>query len=419
MSLCHAAWNSFSGGSKIKVLVITTSFPRWQGDGIERSIYELCKGLSKAHQMVVLAPHYESAKLIEEMGGIKVYRFPYFWPKKYQGLCYRSGIFPNLKKNRFLWMQVPLLFLSQLFYAMKLIRKEKVDILHSHWLIPSGLTALVCKKLFDIPFVATTHGSDVFPLRKTALKYLLRTVLHGCDICTANSKATASAVSEIARIGPKLVVIPPGVDPKVFHPVAMASGIETKVDREASEAVILTLARLIKWKGINYLIEAMPLVLQQLPQARLVICGDGAERKDLEKLTQQLNLAHSVSFEGRIPNEQLPDYYRSASVFVLPSIVDITGETEALGVVLLEAMACGTPVIGSNVGGIPDIITDGWNGFLAKQKNPQDLADKIIKLLSDEEMRQMFSDNGLQRISERFSWEVVTGKIGETYEQLR
>lgn len=402
----------------IKIFVITTSFPRWQGDGIERSIYELCKGLNKAHQIVVLAPHCEFAKRMEEMDGIRVYRFPYFWPLKFQKLCYGSGIIPNLKKNRLLWIQVPLLFLSQVFSGLKLMKKEKVDLIHSHWLIPSGLTACFCKKTFKKPFVATTHGSDVFPFRKSFLKKFLKITLRDCDICTVNSTATAAAVSEIAGISHKLLVIPPGVNPKVFHPIIPIKNSEVKSRNGDTIPKILTLTRLIKWKGTRYLIEAMAIVLKQLPEARLIVCGDGVERNNLEELAQRLGLSKNIKFMGRVPNDQLPDYYRKASVFVLPSIVNDTGETEAFGVVLLEAMACGTPVVGSNVGGIPDIITDGWNGYLTKEKNPQDIADKIIKILSDREMGKRFSENGLQKINERFSWEVVVKQISDVYERL-
>jgi glycosyltransferase involved in cell wall biosynthesis len=297
-------------------------------------------------------------------------------------------------------------------------QKEKIDIIHAHWLIPSGLTAWVCRKVFQKPFIVTVHGSDVFPFRKSVLRHLLKTVLDNCNACTVNSSATASAISEITKIKRNLVIIPMGVGLNVFHPARRVE--DTSLKSEAHEPTILTAGRLIEWKGINYLVEAMPFVLKQFPQAKLVICGDGPERKTLEKLVCRLNMTERVAFEGSIPNNELPSRYWNASVFVLPSVlVDGTGETEALGVVLLEAMACGTPVIASSIGGITDIITDGWNGLLAEQKKPLDIADKITKLLSDERTRQRLSENGLQRIKERFSWEVVVDRFVETYEQLR
>ena len=368
---------------------------------------------------MVLAPHHEGAELQEEIEGIRIYRFPYFWPKKYQRLCYQGGILPNLRGNILLWMQVPLLFMSQLFYAVKLIRKERIDIIHSHWLVPSGLVGAICGKICRRPLLVTIHGSDIFPLRRHGLKRVLRMVLNACDACTANSRATASAVQEIMGAQQKLAVIPMGVDLDLFRSDEAGIATDTSPNYDDEKPVILSVGRLINWKGVTYVIQAMPLILAQLPEARLVICGDGPERKNLEELTGQLNLTKSVTFEGNVPNSRLPDYYRTASLFVLPSIViESTGETEALGVVLLEAMASGTPVIGSKVGGIPDIIEEGRNGFLAEQKNPQDLADKIVRLLSNKELRQRFSKNGMQTVREKFSWEAVVGRFVRAYQQV-
>ena len=122
----------------MKVLVLTTSFPRWQGDATAPFAYQLCSRLiTKGYEIVVLAPHHKPAKLSEEMEGIKVYRFPYFWPKKYQRLCYGGGILPNLRKSPLLWVQAPLLFLAQLIYAIKLIGRKRLP-----YSIPTGLSLL-------------------------------------------------------------------------------------------------------------------------------------------------------------------------------------------------------------------------------------------------------------------------------------
>ncbi len=397
----------------MKVLVLTTTFPRWQEDTVPAFVYQLCQELLRnGLEIVVLAPHHQGAPLQEEMAGLKVHRFAYFYPKRYQRLYYEGGVLSNLKRSRLAWVQVPLLVVSELYHALRLIKKEKVDIIHSHWLIPSGLVGAICKKVCKRPLVVTIHGSDIFPFRKGSLKHLLRLVLKSCDACTANSQATASAAQEITDVQQKLAVIPMGVDLNRFHPDE--PGFAT------DKPLILSVGRLINWKGVDYLIRAMPLVLEQLPEARLVICGDGPERANLERLASELSLTGNVVFEGSVPNSRLPDYYRTASVFVLPSIViESTGETEALGVVLLEAMACGKPVIGSNVGGIPDIIEDGWNGFLVQQKSPEELADRIVRLLSSDELRHRFSENALQTVRERFSWEAVTDRFGEIYERLR
>ena len=193
--------------------------------------------------------------------------------------------------------------------------------------------------------------------------------------------------------------------------------INIKEDFDA-EYLILSVGRLIDWKGTKYLITAMKEIIKKIPNAKLVIGGIGPEKENLEKLTEELKLKNNVIFTGYIEDIDLLKYYASSDIFVLPSI-NLNGHTETLGVVLLEAMACGTPVIGSNVGGIPDIIKDGYNGFLVSEKSPEDLADKIIELLSNKELAEEFATNGLKTVQEKFSWISVTERFIEVYEEFK
>jgi glycosyltransferase involved in cell wall biosynthesis len=135
-------------------------------------------------------------------------------------------------------------------------------------------------------------------------------------------------------------------------------------------------------------------------------------------LAATLALQEHVIFIDEVPQEELVAFYSMADIFVLPSIVNENGETEGLGVVLLEAMACGLPVIASNVGGIPDIIRDGETGLLVRQKDARSLSDQIIRLLSDDNLRKEVLINGQNLIKAEFSWEIVTDKFIEIYREV-
>jgi glycosyltransferase involved in cell wall biosynthesis len=135
-------------------------------------------------------------------------------------------------------------------------------------------------------------------------------------------------------------------------------------------------------------------------------------------LAATLALQEHVIFIDEVPQEELVAFYSMADIFVLPSIVNENGETEGLGVVLLEAMACGLPVIASNVGGIPDIIKDGETGLLVRQKDARSLSDQIIRLLSDDNLRKEVLINGQNLIKAEFSWEIVTDKFIEIYREV-
>jgi len=176
---------------------------------------------------------------------------------------------------------------------------------------------------------------------------------------------------------------------------------------------VLYIGRLINLKGLNYLIEAFTIISRRVPGVQLIIGGEGPEEERLKQQVEHLGLSESVHFVGFIESQDLSRYYHEAAVFVLPSIQaeQAEGQTEGLGVVLLEAMACGTPVVGSNVGGIPDIIQDGWNGYLVQERSPAQLAERIVALLECQEVRKRFMKNGLQTVYERFSWNQISLKF--------
>ena len=400
-----------------KIMVITSAFPRYQGDLAGNFVYELANKVRECGvDVYVLAPHDLNLKLEENMSGLKVYRFPYFYPHRFQKLAYGNGIPYNLKNSHLAKIQVPLFFLSELFYATKLVKKEKIDIIHSHWLVPQGLVGAICRKIFGIPHITTVHGSDINTINKSKILSLICSfIICNSDKITTNSSYTKSAICSIdSRAKNTVEVVPMGVDINY----SKSEDNTNLKDVFEAEYLILSVGRLIDWKGTKYLIIAMKEVIKIFPNVKLVLVGVGPEKENLEKLTEELNLKRNIIFTGYIEDVDLPKYYASSDIFVLPSI-DINGYTEGLGVVLLEAMACGTPVIGSNVGGISDIIEDGYNGFLVPEKSPPELADKIIELLSNKKMAEEFSVNGLKIVREKFSWEIVCDRFARMYEVVK
>ena len=208
-------------------------------------------------------------------------------------------------------------------------------------------------------------------------------------------------------------VIPMGVDTNLF---SRAEKVDiTRKKYEIDGDVLLFVGRLIRVKGVYYLIKALPKVLKRYPKTKLLIVGSGPEKRRLIQLCAELTIINSVVFINEVLQEDLIPLYSMADLLVLPSIMDITGETEGLGVVLLEAMACGVPVIGSNVGGIKDIIIDGETGLLSEQKNSDSIAEKIIQLLSDEQLRKKVIENGFKLVKDNFTWEAISDRFLNVY----
>ncbi|MFH1079367.1 MAG: glycosyltransferase family 4 protein [Pseudomonadota bacterium] len=394
----------------MKVCILTTSFPLGHGDLSGIFILEQGRHLVKQGiKVVVVAPHHPGAPKHEVMDGMSVHRFPYFLPEKLQKLCYGSGMPYNLKESSWSQIQLPFLLATFIFQAIRHARH--CDIIHAHWSL-AGLAGLIASKISGKPIVLTMHHGNTQTLTK-----IEKVVLEQVDYVLCNSAFTLSHVLETAK--PKVTkVIPHGIDTRTFQSQTenMANGHLPK-ELPAEHLVILTIGRLIELKGHKYLLEAF----RQLPEdthTHLLIGGDGGLRQTLENQVEQSGLSDRVTFLGHVPNHLTPLYYRRADIYAQPSIIDKDGNTEGLGMTLLEAMSCETPCVGSRTGGIPEIVLDGKTGFLVEPKDSLQLAEKISILLRDKDLRMNMGKQGRRLVEDNYSWEVKAKELVEIYDDL-
>ncbi len=298
--------------------------------------------------------------------------------------------------------------------AAKVIAREHVDIIHAHFAYPEGFAGLLAKRLTGLPLVVTVHGYDIllddatgYGIRQNrAAAELVHQVLeHSDSIITASNyvlKETAKVVSQDQRLS----LIPNGVDLDRFRTFS-ASG------RNAVNPRTIFALRAHEPKyGLEYLIRAMPQVLASYPNAHCVIGGDGSLRRSLELLARRLQIGDRVTFTGTIPGHLVPQYYQDSYVVVVPSL------TEAFGLAVTEAMACGKPVIAAAVGGILDQVIDGVNGFLVPPRDSKSIADKLVKLLGDEALARRMGEAGRRIAEEQFSLEKRAESIRKVYLRL-
>ena len=394
------------------VLVTATTFPRWKGDTEPSFVFYLSRLLAeKGHNVIVLAPHFKGAKRFEVMDGVKVHRFRYFLPEGMQRLCYEGGILENMKKSFLARMQAPFLLVSELFSIRRILKKEKIGIIHAHWIIPQGLIAALLRRRYGVKVISTAHAGDVFPLKKRLFRRIAAYTIRNSDYVTVNSSYTKDAINKIKK-AKNISVIPMGVDLQKFNPKNKKEAIKKKLG--IKKELILSVGRLAEKKGIKYLVMAMPKVLERFQDARLVIVGDGPEKERISRMVSDLSLGKNIMLPGKIRNEELPSYYAAADLFAGPSIVTATGDTEGLGVVFLEALASGTAVVGSDVGGIPDIIKHEKTGLLVREKDPNGLASAIIRMLSDRRLREKTANAGRKHVLQNYSWD----KVADNFDKI-
>ncbi|MBA64830.1 MAG: glycosyl transferase family 1 [Candidatus Marinimicrobia bacterium] len=393
-----------------KILVIVSRYSRDLNDPGD-FVTQLSEFLKKEYEVNVLAPHDFGLKFAEDINGVRVFRFPYFYPYKFQKLAYGPGILDNIKESILAKIQVPFFIFFELLFSIKVILKTKSNVIHSHWIIPQGLIGALCSAIFNIKHITTIHGSDINMIKKSFfLKILCKGIFYKTDYITVNSSFTKSLLNDFIdkKNKQKIKTIPMGIDSNRFYP---SDNAKLK-NEDNDENILLFVGRLIDWKGVKYLVQAMPRILNAFPKTKLKVIGEGPEKSKLKKLILKLNLKKNISLLGEIENTKIKYYYSKSDIFIIPSIM-VNGHTEGLGVVTVEAMACGIPVIGSNVGGIPDVIRNNFNGYLVPQKSSSILAEKIIDLISNPELKNTFGKNGIKTVKEKFTWSVISKKFIE------
>ncbi len=357
-------------------------------------MHELARRLTDRFDVVVLAPHAAGAATEEIRDGVRVLRYRYA-PARLETLVNHGGILANLRRSPWKWLLLPPFLLFQ-GYALRLaLRRFRPDVVHAHWLLPQGLVALYAAR--RVPVLVTSHGADLFGLNGRAFALIRKAVINRVAALSVVSRAMLRRVhAEVPQA--RVHVLPMGVDCRQrFCP-----------DHGAQvEDALLFVGRLVEKKGLHNLIEAMPAVLAARPSASLDVVGFGPERAKLERRVAELNLQERIRFLGALPQEQLPSYYRKASLFVAPFIEASGGDQEGLGLVVAEAMACGCPVVVGDVAGVRDLVGDD-TGVIVPAANHATLAAAVVDLLVDTARREQLATRGRAHVLRHFDWVVAT-----------
>jgi len=399
--------------SKPRILYIVSTFPRKAGEMQNPWMVDTIQKLkSRGYEIDVLAPAFRGLEN-QEWDGIRVFRWRYFL-KAFETLTHDEGASNKIRTNPFL----QLLFFPYLFFGILAARKQvlevKYDFIHCHWPFPHGLMGWFARRTADTPkpkLVLSFYGASLLLARKfKVVTPILKFVIKESDGVVSISNFTAKTVNAV-QATPQTII--PFGTPLEHDPIPLPEM------KENGEKQILTVGRLIERKGVDYLIQAMPEILKQ-HKTRLHIIGSGDPRilNHLKKTATKLKVENQVSFGGKISNAELISRYKECDVFVLPATIDSRGDTEGLGVVLLEAMNYGRPVVGSSVGGITDIIKHEKSGLLTREKDPADLAEKILKILGNREFAKTLADGGCLFAKTEFDWERIIDKWEAFYKNV-
>ena len=370
-------------------------FPKYKGDYYGSFVFDEAKMLvKKGFEVHVVTQHNQGIPYEELMDGIHVHRFKWLEPKEFKALVHFTGLIDNFR----LITYVISLFLN----LMWVIKKYKINVIHSHSVIPTGFIGVIVAKIMGRPVFVTAHGMDINNFEeKTFFKRLIQFSLNNCNKTIAVSKNLALKMISFGVTEDKIIILRNAVDTNRFKPTNNQK-IREIYNINNKDILILFVGYLDTFKGIFELINAFYKIQHDNKNVKLMIVGTGPKEHEIKDKVIKMNLKNSITFTGNLKPEEIPDYYPAADIFALPS------HTEGLPLVVLEAMSCGLPIIASNVGGIPEVVNEGKNGFLISPKNEEILTEKLRILIKNTQLRKQFAKKSAEIIENEFD---ITKKI--------
>jgi len=380
----------------MNICIISPAFPSKKNPVINIFIYRQAKELAKrGHKVFVVGGDTESR--VE--GNMTVYARP----NAIKSVLLALKVMLKIPKESF-WLlknvglkgAVGRLSLVQI--TCDLLKKEKIDVIDGHYedygAVVAYLTSILCKTRY----VCTCHRSTLGEI-SGGRRDVIRVALENANCVMVPSHSLAN---DAKKYCPKklITVVHNAVDLNLFKPM------NKKVFKRKT---ILSIGRLDKIKGYEFLLEAMKRVLEINKDVDLLIVGRGPEEHNIKKIAKNLDISDNVIFIDFIPSNDLPVYYSSSEFFALATLC------ESFGIVFIEAMACGTPVVSTNVGAVPEVVGEG--GILVEPRNPDQLAEAMLKLLNDENLRQELSKKALEQ-AKKFSIENRINKIEKIYKKV-
>lgn len=375
-------------------------FPLW-GNGSGAFLRELARELvARKHKIAIVAPDKRKLKGIKHFQvkpphmGVFVGHPELKGAKKYEEM---SGV------------QLGRIYAKYLINTLKACQEFRPEIIHVFHTAFLPSVARITKVLYQAKLVITTHGSDLHYLQRD--RRFIGPIKDACRVTkyiTANSTFTRQWFVKLfgKEFSRKLRTVPGGV--RLNNNSQNLSWIDKKYKLRHKKVVLFT-GRLTVHKGVKYLISAARKI-----KGEVLILGDGPERSYLEKLIAEYELrnVHLLGYMNPADLKKFHDFYARADVYVAPSVWD-----EPLGLVILEAMASSTPVISTRKGGVTSIIKDGYNGYLVRSRNATQIAEKVNRLLKDDELREKMRQHARKTVEKRFAWDKITDKFERIYER--
>jgi glycosyltransferase involved in cell wall biosynthesis len=400
----------------MRFVILTSSYPRYAGDGAAPFIRSIAEALvDRGHEVSVVAPFDIAVSQASLASRVKVRRFRYVWPPKWHVLGHGRSLVDDRRLRWLAFIVLPLYMLVATIHVFAVSFQQRADWLYAHWVLPNGPIVALVAWLQRKPYLISLHGSDGFVAQQHPLfGAVARLALRRAALVTACSPELVSIAVAHGADRARTHLWTYGVNIEIFRPSELVRGARQQPwGWSVNDKVLLAVGRLVSKKGFGVLLDAMPSIARHEPSVILAIAGEGSLRPVLERQAQMLGSGARVQFLGRIAWNEMPALLSAADVFVLPSVRDESGNMDGLPNVVLEAMACGVPVIASRLGGVTSILDEAGGGCLVPAGEKDALAEAAVCLLRDNEQRQRYGSAARKFVEDHLTWDLVAYQLVE------
>jgi L-malate glycosyltransferase len=328
------------------------------------------------------------------------------------GKFYPNIFFHEVEVNQYSVFQYPPYDLALASKMAEVAKREKLDLLHVHYAVPHAVCAVLAKQMLDdnIKILTTLHGTDITVLGyDPSLSEMIKFGIEKSDAVTAVSHQLKEDTEQLLKTQKEIIPVHNFVDERVYYRRDNNSELKKTYGIQDDEKVIVHISNFRPVKRIQDVIKAFSLIRKELP-SKLLLIGNGPELTVACEQVRELNIEDDVLFLGKQENV--------GELFSICDLKLLLSEKESFGLVLLEAMACGVPVIGTRIGGIPEVIVDGETGYMVEVGDTAAVADKAISLLKNDERHRRFRENSVRHVKENFLSEKIVSVYEEIYNSL-
>ena len=404
----------------MKICIVSHSYPFFAGDWRSNFIASLAEAYADlGNDLTIFTPLYSGeCRRISETDKIKIVEYRYMPFKSWHLLGYGSSMQKDTKISKLTILLTPFLLIAGMIKLAGLLKRANYDFLHCHWAVPNALIAVGARWLAgsDTKILTSFPGSDVTVIRNTGiLGKIMARIVAKSNYMSCNS---ADLKDELVKSGikpEKIDHVIYGVDDKKINFSAEKRKItRKKMDINDDNILLLMIGRFIPKKGFSTAFRALKYIVESHKNVKLAVVGDGDLKNEYDEILNKDKTSGHVIFVGYITANELIDYYSACDIFLMPSEKN---PPDGLNTVVPEAMACGKPIIASNVGGNDLVVFDGVNGFLHSEGDYGKLAALVNRLIENERLRMDLGRKSLELIQTKFNWQAIAEYYIEKYRE--